>query len=121
MMVQRRNKTSIPEFRSYEEEATFWDTHSPLDFPDDFNEVVTDVLIVPSLSDIPPGSPARKRFIQRMQLLEPAQQLRVALYLLGFSERESERMAKRKAQTPGSRTKSSSRPRSRTTKVKSKA
>jgi len=29
----------IPEFRSYEEEAEFWDTHSPEDFPGEFEVV----------------------------------------------------------------------------------
>ncbi len=29
----------IPEFQSYEEEADFWDTFSPEDFPDEFEEV----------------------------------------------------------------------------------
>ena len=31
--------SQIPEFRSYEEEAEFWDTHSPWDFPGEFEEV----------------------------------------------------------------------------------
>ncbi len=34
----------IPEFQSAVEESDFWDTHSPLDFPDEFTEV--DVIFV---------------------------------------------------------------------------
>lgn len=29
----------IPEFKTEEEEARFWDTHSPLDYPGEFSEV----------------------------------------------------------------------------------
>ena len=32
-------KKVIPKFRTEEEEARFWDTHSPLDYPGDFTEV----------------------------------------------------------------------------------
>ena len=34
----------IPEFKTILEESAFWDTHSPLDFPDEFTEV--DVIFV---------------------------------------------------------------------------
>lgn len=30
---------SIPKFKSIQEEAEFWDTYSPLDFPDEWKEV----------------------------------------------------------------------------------
>jgi hypothetical protein len=33
----------IPKFKSQEEEASFWDTHSPLDYPDDIKEVQAEV------------------------------------------------------------------------------
>lgn len=29
----------IPKFKSEKEEAHFWDTHSPLDYPDEFTDV----------------------------------------------------------------------------------
>jgi hypothetical protein len=32
-------KRKLPKFKSEEEEARFWDTHSPLDYPDEFTEV----------------------------------------------------------------------------------
>lgn len=35
----KQKKLKIPEFKSIEEEAKFWDTHSPLDFPDEWKEV----------------------------------------------------------------------------------
>jgi hypothetical protein len=31
--------TGVPAFQDEEEAADFWDTHSPLDYPDDFQEV----------------------------------------------------------------------------------
>lgn len=36
-MAERKSK--IPRFRNYEEEANFWDTHSPLEFEDELEEV----------------------------------------------------------------------------------
>lgn len=35
----KRTSPTIPAFRSHEEEAEFWDTHSPLDFPEEFEDV----------------------------------------------------------------------------------
>ena len=32
-------KKVIPKFRTEEEEARFWNTHSPLDYPSEFTEV----------------------------------------------------------------------------------
>ena len=40
----------VPTFASDQEAAAFWDTHSPLDFPDEFEEV-----------EVAIGRPARKR------------------------------------------------------------
>jgi phosphohistidine swiveling domain-containing protein len=34
-----KEEKKIPRFRSREEEAEFWDTHSPLDFPDEIKQV----------------------------------------------------------------------------------
>lgn len=43
MAKVKRQKTPItkkvPMFASVEEEAKFWDTHSPLDFPDEFRPI----------------------------------------------------------------------------------
>ena len=39
----------IPEFKSEEEEARFWDTHSPLDYPDEFVEVKKPFKFAPAL------------------------------------------------------------------------
>lgn len=39
----KKNKSKIPEFKSVEEEAKFWDTHSPLEFSTDFKEVKVEV------------------------------------------------------------------------------
>ena len=32
-------KKKLPKFKSEEEEAHFWETHSPLDYPEEFTEV----------------------------------------------------------------------------------
>lgn len=38
-MAERAAKSSIPEFKSLEEEAAFWDTHDTGDFEDEFKPV----------------------------------------------------------------------------------
>jgi hypothetical protein len=39
MSEKQTAKKRIPRFKSHAEEANFWDTHSPLDFEDEFVEV----------------------------------------------------------------------------------
>lgn len=34
-----KKKSKIPKFKSYEEEANFWDTHSIVDFEDELEDV----------------------------------------------------------------------------------
>ena len=34
----------LPKFKNAEEEAEFWETHSPLEFPDEFEEVAEPVV-----------------------------------------------------------------------------
>lgn len=44
MVTAKRTKRSrIPRFKSLEEEAQFWDTHSTTEFEDEFTEVKMDV------------------------------------------------------------------------------
>jgi hypothetical protein len=38
IMATKEHKQRVPTFVSDEEEAQFWDTHSPLDYPDSFKE-----------------------------------------------------------------------------------
>jgi hypothetical protein len=38
-LTNTQRRTRIPRFKSLEEEAEFWDKHSPLDFPDEWVEV----------------------------------------------------------------------------------
>jgi len=38
-MSNKKKKSRIPEFKSYEEEAEFWDTHDFTDFDDEFKPV----------------------------------------------------------------------------------
>jgi len=42
-------KKKLPKFKSEEEEARFWDTHSPLDYQDEFTDVEEPFEISPSL------------------------------------------------------------------------
>src|SRR3989344_3447686 len=37
--IYMKKKTRIPEFKTYEEEANFWDTHSVTDFEDETEDV----------------------------------------------------------------------------------
>lgn len=38
-MTKERKISKLPEFKSEEEAAAFWDTHSPEDFPEEFEPV----------------------------------------------------------------------------------
>ncbi len=42
-------KKKLPKFKSEEDEARFWDTHSPLDYPDEFVEVKEPFKFAPAL------------------------------------------------------------------------
>ena len=35
-----KNRAKVPEFKNEEEMRAFWDSHSPLDYPDHFEEAV---------------------------------------------------------------------------------
>lgn len=48
-MSERPKKPRIPAFKSYEEEATFWDTHDTTDFEDEF--IPTEVRVSRRLSE----------------------------------------------------------------------
>jgi hypothetical protein len=39
MSPRKANKDPIPEFRNYQEEAEFWDTHDTADYMDEFKPV----------------------------------------------------------------------------------
>jgi len=43
MVTAKRTKSRIPRFKSREEEADFWDTHSTTEFEDEFVEVKMEV------------------------------------------------------------------------------
>ncbi len=42
-------KKKMPKFKSEKEEARFWDTHSPLDYPDEFADVKEPFKFAPAL------------------------------------------------------------------------
>lgn len=39
MTINKRKKSRIPKFKSYEEEASWWDTHDTTEFEDEFKPV----------------------------------------------------------------------------------
>jgi hypothetical protein len=39
MAIARKTKSKIPRFKSLDEEAEFWETHSTTEFEDEFKEV----------------------------------------------------------------------------------
>jgi hypothetical protein len=43
MTQTKKQKSRIPKFKSYEEEAEWWDTHSVADYPDEFKTVKLEV------------------------------------------------------------------------------
>lgn len=43
MVTAKRTKSRIPRFKSRDEEAEFWDTHSTTEFEDEFVEVKMEV------------------------------------------------------------------------------
>ena len=57
-------KKIIPKFRTEEEEARFWDTHSPLDYPDEFTKVKEPFKFAPALL----RKAARRREARRRSL-----------------------------------------------------
>jgi DNA-directed RNA polymerase specialized sigma24 family protein len=75
----------IPEFKTYEEEAEFWDTHSPLDFPDEFEEV-NDIVFIRPLKIT--RESAREEFVQAVAALPEEQRQVLAFSLLGMSVQE---------------------------------
>lgn len=44
-----KKRAKLPKFRSEDEEAKFWSTHSVLDFPGEFKEVTEPIVISPAL------------------------------------------------------------------------
>lgn len=71
----------IPKFKSYEEEADFWDTHSPEDFPGEFEEV--DVTFARPL-EIVRVRDWRKTLAGALAGLSPDQRQALALNMLGL-------------------------------------
>jgi len=61
----------LPKFKSEEEEACFWDTHSPLDYPDEFTEVKEPFKIAPSFSRLSKGERAK---LKTLSLKEKGQE-----------------------------------------------
>lgn len=75
--------TKIPRFKTYEEEAEFWDTHSPEDFPDEFEEIQVQ-FAPPEVLD----SERRKRLVETLAGLPDAERQMLAMALLGLAPDE---------------------------------
>src|SRR3990172_10061719 len=43
-MIKNRKKSRIPKFKSYEEQANWWDTHDTTEFEDEFKPVKLEVI-----------------------------------------------------------------------------
>lgn len=85
-MTTSKKQTSIPRFASYAEEASFWDTHSPEEFPGAFEDV-----------DVEFASPAvlkhaetidRDRLVDELAKLPEPDREAIALILLGLDDKE---------------------------------
>src|SRR4051812_22501338 len=61
-MPDRRNAISIPEFRSREEEAEFWDTHDVTDYLDELQPMR--VQVVPQISSLESSSSTVRRRLE---------------------------------------------------------
>lgn len=79
----------IPDFNSYEEEAEFWDTHSPEDFPDEFEEV--EMTFAHPL-EIVRVRDWRKILVDALSGLPEVQRQALALDMLGLSAAEIARV-----------------------------
>jgi len=87
--VPRKSPKRIPDFNSYEDEAEFWDTHSPEDFPDEFEEV--NVTFAHPL-EIVRIRDWRKVLVNHLSGLSDDQRQALALSMLGLSPVEIARV-----------------------------
>ena len=72
----------IPEFKSYEEEAGFWDTFSPEDFPDEFEDAPDITFANPV--EIVHVKDWRRTLVDRLARLDDNQRQAIALSMLGL-------------------------------------
>jgi DNA-directed RNA polymerase specialized sigma24 family protein len=92
----KKRKRRIPDFQSYEEEANFWDTNSPLDFPDEFDFEADDVTFASPL-EIVRVKEWRKTLNDALAALPDDQRQVLALSLLGLYPDEIGRVMGRSA------------------------
>jgi DNA-directed RNA polymerase specialized sigma24 family protein len=84
--TQANKPTKIPHFKTYQDEAEFWDHHSPEDFPNDFEEV--DVEFVSSLARSNADKDERTRLLAALAGLSDEERQAFTLVLLGLSASE---------------------------------
>ena len=82
--------TRVPKFKSYEEEAEFWDTHSPEDFPDEFQDVEVEFAI--SLAGGDRDAQERRKLINALSGLSDDERQALTMVLLGLSASEIARI-----------------------------
>ena len=88
--TEHKGSPRIPRFKSYEEEADFWDHNSPEDFPHEFEDM--DVEFVPSASGQTLSPEDRRKLIKTLSGLSDAERQALALMLLGLGASEITRI-----------------------------
>jgi len=87
---QKKPERRIPKFNSYQEEADFWDTHSPEDFPDEFE--FDDSVTFAHPLEIVRVRDWRKILVDALSGLPENQRQALALNMLGLSAAEIARV-----------------------------
>lgn len=80
----------LPRFKSYEEEAEFWDTHSPEDFPNEFEDVEVEFVSAYARREITPEE--RRNLVRALSGLREPERQALTLMLLGLSASEIARV-----------------------------
>jgi DNA-directed RNA polymerase specialized sigma24 family protein len=82
--ARAKSMSQIPKFDSYEQEADFWDTHSPEDFPGEFKQVAITFGPPPLVKRLSKRS-ERQEVVSLLSSLSDDERQVLALELLGFT------------------------------------
>ena len=89
-MKTKEKPRRVPRFKSYEEEAAFWDAHSPEDFPEEFADV--EVEFASSLAKGELDLEERRKLINALSGLSDDERQALTMALLGLSATEIARV-----------------------------
>jgi hypothetical protein len=86
MTTKASKPAKVPRFSTYEEEAEFWDAHSPEEFADDFEDVTVDFAgeMLRKRAEIL----GRTRLVEELAKFSEPDREAVALILLGLDDNE---------------------------------